>query len=96
MALVPLAGRALCTVNKERFELNRNSVFDGLPHVLYVPPGCQISVEAQADFQFALGGAAAEGKYPLRLFTPAEMKREVRGGDAARRRECKGGNPASR
>ena len=85
MALVPLAGQGLCTVDGERFELTRKGVFDELPHVLYVPPGCQISVEAQADFQFALGGAAAEGKYPLRLFTPSEMKREVRGGDAARR-----------
>ena len=50
MALVPLAGRALCTVEKERFELNRNSVFNGLPHVLYVPPGSEIRVEAQTDF----------------------------------------------
>jgi 5-deoxy-glucuronate isomerase len=85
MALVPLAGRGLCTVGEERFELTRKGVFDELPHVLYVPPGSQIFIEAQTDFQFSLGGAAAEGKYPLRLFTPAEMKREVRGGDAARR-----------
>ena len=87
MALVPLAGRGICTVAGKRFELARKGVFAELPSVLYVPPGQSLQVEAEAgvDFQFALGGAPAEGKYPLRLFTPTDIKREVRGGDAARR-----------
>lgn len=85
MALVPLAGRGICTVDGERFELARKGVFEELPYLLYVPPGRSIQVEATDGFEFALGGAPAAGKYPLRLFTPAEMKREVRGGDAARR-----------
>jgi len=85
MALVPLSGSGGCTVTGQRFELARKGVFIDLPHVLYVPPGHSIEVEATADFEFSVGGAPAEGKYPLRLFTPADYKREVRGGDAARR-----------
>ena len=85
VALVPLAGRGVFEVAGERFEVARKSVFSELPHVLYVPPGQTISVEADSDFELALGGAPAEGKYPLRLFTPAEMKSEVRGGGAATR-----------
>jgi 5-deoxy-glucuronate isomerase len=85
MALVPLAGQGICTVAGQRFELARKGVFAELPHVLYAPPGHSLQVGATTDFEFALGGAPAEGKYPLRMFTPADIKREVRGGDAARR-----------
>jgi 5-deoxy-glucuronate isomerase len=85
MALVPLSGQGVCTVAGQRFELSRKGVFEELPHVLYAPPGQIIQIEAAADFEFAVGGAPAEGKYPLRLFTPTDIKREVRGGDAARR-----------
>ncbi|RMF01683.1 MAG: 5-deoxy-glucuronate isomerase, partial [Chloroflexi bacterium] len=85
MALVPLRGRGVCNVDGQQFDLTRRGVFTDLPHVLYAPPGTTIRVEAAADFEFAVGGAPAAGKYPLRLFTPADMKREVRGGDAATR-----------
>lgn len=85
MALVPLSGRGVCTVAGQQFDLTRKGVFTELPHVLYAPPGHTIEVEAAADFEFAVGGAPAEGKYPPCLFTPADTKREVRGGDAARR-----------
>lgn len=85
VALVPLAGQGICRVAGEQFDLARRGVFTDLPHVLYVPPGQEINVQAETDFEFALGGAPAAGKYPLRLFTPADIKREVRGGDAATR-----------
>lgn len=85
VALVPLAGKGVFKVAGERFEIARRGVFAEIPHVLYVPPGREITIEAETDFEFSLGGAPAEGKYPLRCFTPAEMKREVRGGGAAMR-----------
>lgn len=85
VALVPLAGEAVVRVGEERFGLTRRSVFAGRPHVLYVPPGRAIRIEAQAAFEFALGGAPAEGRYPLRLFRPDEMRMELRGGGAALR-----------
>ena len=84
-ALVPLEGAARVTANGASFLLERKSVFAGLPHVLYLPPGTRYRVEARTAFTFALGGAPASGRYPLRLFRPEEMKVEIRGGANATR-----------
>jgi 5-deoxy-glucuronate isomerase len=40
---------------------------------------------AASRAEIAVGGAAADGRYPVRLFTPHEMRSEVRGGGGARR-----------
>ncbi len=85
IALVPLTGKGKLNASGQRFEVSRQSVFTEVPHVLYVPPGKTLEVEASTDFEFAIGGAPAEGKYPVRLFKPSEMKQEVRGGGAATR-----------
>ena len=84
-ALVPLEGEGAFIVSGESFEVGRKSVFSELPHILYVPPGHRVDVEAESGFEFAIGGAPAEGKYPVRLFRPAEIKTEIRGGGAAGR-----------
>ncbi|MEM7336014.1 MAG: 5-deoxy-glucuronate isomerase [Chloroflexota bacterium] len=83
VALVPLAGAGKLTVADQSWEVSRESVFTQMPHVLYVPPGHSITVETAETFEFALGGAPAEGKYPIRMFTPEEQKVEVRGGGPA-------------
>lgn len=85
IALVPLEGRGEITVEDETYTISRKGVFEELPHVLYVPPGQMIAVNALTSFEFAIGGAPAEGKYPVRLFHPEEIKQEVRGGGAATR-----------
>lgn len=85
VALVPLKGQGQVRVAGEAFDLSRANLFKELPHVLYVPPRQTISVTAANDFEFALGGAPAEGKYPTRLFKPSEMRQEIRGAGAARR-----------
>jgi 5-deoxy-glucuronate isomerase len=85
VALVPLQGRARVSVAAERFTLARETVFAGKANVLYVPPRHDLVVEAETGFELALGGAPAEGRYPVRLFQPDEMKEEVRGGGPARR-----------
>jgi 5-deoxy-glucuronate isomerase len=84
-ALVPLEGRATVEVPSQTFQFGRDSVFAGKPHVLYAPPGCQITVKAETDFEFALGSAPAEGRHPVRLFRPDEMRAEMRGGGTALR-----------
>ena len=84
-ALVPLSGRANVAAAGESFELERSSVFAEKPHILYLPPGHTAEVVAERAFEFALGTAPAEGRYPLRLFKPEEMRVEVRGGGPARR-----------
>ncbi len=84
-ALVPLAGSATLSAADQDFKVQRRSVFKEKPHILYAPPGHIISIEADSSFEFAIGTAPAEGRYPLRLFRPEEMKVEVRGGGPALR-----------
>jgi 5-deoxy-glucuronate isomerase len=83
IALVPLVGKATLTANEETFVVSRKGYFEELPHILYAPPETAVAVIATTDFEFAIGGASAEGKYPIRLFRPDEMKQEVRGGGVA-------------
>ena len=59
VAIVPLRGQGHVSVGEQSFTL-LGSVFAGKPHVLYVPPGNEIRVEAKTDFEFSLGGAPAE------------------------------------
>lgn len=84
-AIVPLSGAGTARAGDVAFDLSRRSVFEEMPHVLYAPPGTPIEVSAAGRLEFAIGSAPAEGKYPTRLFTPAEMTSEIRGGGAARR-----------
>ena len=83
VAIVPLQGAGVIRVANQTFHLSRKNVFEERSPILYVPPGHQIEVTTENDFEFAAGSAPAEGRYPLRLFTPEEMKSEVRGGGAA-------------
>jgi 5-deoxy-glucuronate isomerase len=85
VAIVPLSGEGRITVGDRSFPLKRENVFAGKPEVLYVPPGQEIRIEAKSEFEFSLGGAPAQGKYPLCLFKPEEMKSEMRGGGTALR-----------
>ncbi len=85
IAIVPLAGTTTAVVDQTPFVLHRPSVFEAMAPVLYVPPGCRVTLTGDADAEVAIGGARADGRHPVRLFTPAEMKVEVRGGGRARR-----------
>lgn len=87
MAIVPLVGNGRFSVkNGDIYAVSRANPFDEMPHILYVPPGHDVTIDAGAGgFEFAYGSAPAEGKYPLRLFKPEEMKSEVRGGGVALR-----------
>ena len=85
LALVPLQGSGIAQTQAGDFKLERAGVFQEKPSVLYLPPGHEFGVRANGSFEFAIGSAPAEGKYPLRLFKPDEIRAEVRGGGAARR-----------
>lgn len=79
-ALVPLSGTFEVQVAQQTFALTRTSVFEELPHVVYMPPQTDYTVTAESDCHFALGSAPAKGLFPVRCFAPSEMKKEVRGG----------------
>ena len=85
VAVVPLEGQVVASVGEQRFRLQRESVFREMPSVLYVPPGRSVELTAAGPADIAIGGAPAEGRYPVRLFDPSEMKSEVRGGGGATR-----------
>jgi 5-deoxy-glucuronate isomerase len=85
VALTSLRGYARVAVGGETFPFGRKDVFDEIAHVLYVPPRQSITITAETEFECALGGAPAQGKYPVRLITPDEMPRELRGKGAAQR-----------
>ena len=85
-AIVPLSGSGVVTAGGQTFEIGRTSVFEQMPEIVYVTPGDEISIASGDDgFEFAIGSAPAEGKYPTRLIVPTEMKSEVRGGGASHR-----------
>jgi 5-deoxy-glucuronate isomerase len=85
LAIVPLEGAMRATIAEKEFTLRRTGVFTEMPHVLYVPPGQTVRLEADGRGEVAVGGAPAEGRYPVRLFAPNEMRSEVRGGGGATR-----------
>ncbi len=85
IAIVPLGGNVRAEVGERTYELRRSSVFAQMPHVLYVPPGHRVRLAADSRAEVAVGGAPAEGRYPVRLFTPDEMRSEIRGGGGATR-----------
>jgi len=85
VAVVLLEGTIQAIVGAERFSLSRAGVFEAMAHVLYVPPGQTIRLETEGPAEVAVGGAPAEGRYPVRLFRPEEMRSEVRGGGGATR-----------
>lgn len=83
VAVVPLSGSVTATVDGRDVELSRTSVFDEMPHILYAPPGASLTIEG--DGECAVGSAPAEGRYDVRVFTPDEMRTELRGGGMAHR-----------
>ncbi|MGI9606352.1 MAG: 5-deoxy-glucuronate isomerase [Acidimicrobiales bacterium] len=84
-AIVPLSGSATVHAGDQTFSISRTSVFEQMPHIVYAPPGTEMTVTAESDFEFAIGSAPADGRYPIRLFAPGDMKSEIRGGGAANR-----------
>lgn len=63
----------------------RASVFEGLPHALYLPRRTTYAIHATSDAEFALAWAPTAQDHPARLVTPNQMPIEIRGGDNATR-----------
>ena len=85
LAVIPLSGRAVIDAGAETHVLEREGVFQQLPHVMYLPPDTSYTIQAGAECELALGSAPAEGGLPARLITPEEIHVEIRGGANVRR-----------
>jgi len=81
VCLVLLSG--LCNVSTEGEEWRgiggRESVFDGAPCALYLPPGTAYRVEAVTGLEMAVSSSPAEQGAAAQLILPEEIEVEVRG-----------------
>ena len=82
VCLVVLSG--LCHVSAGGDEWRnvgeRESVFDGAPCALYLPPGTPYSVEAASEMlELAVTSAPAEGERAPQLVLPEDIEVEIRG-----------------
>lgn len=84
-AIVPLSGKGTVKAGDVSYTISRESVFTQMPEVVYAPPRVPLEITSDEGFEFSIGSAPAKGIYPVRLFTPDEMKTEQRGGGAAYR-----------
>lgn len=87
LALVVLGGRLSVESNRGNWNDvgERENVFSGLPHSLYLPRQTQFKVTANTDCEFAVAWTPVDQDFPPRLITPAEVRTEIRGGDHATR-----------
>lgn len=65
---------------EERSVEGRASVFAGLPHAIYAPPGTRCGMRAATDVVLGIGSAPATGRLQPRFIPPAAVKVEIRGG----------------
>lgn len=87
LALVILSGRGDVEASCGRWEGlgERDTVFAGLPHALYLPRRVRFTVTAATDCEFAAAWTATNQDHPPRLVRPADVNTELRGGDNATR-----------
>jgi 5-deoxy-glucuronate isomerase len=85
LAIVAIAGAGVLDVGSDAFELSRRGPFDEPGSLLYLPPGSAATLTATSDWHVAIGSAPAQGRHPMRLVTPEEVRVELRGGGAAQR-----------
>jgi 5-deoxy-glucuronate isomerase len=79
--LVVMSGDVVFEVAGETHVVRgRESVFGGLPHALYLPPGVECDVTARSSAVIGIGKAPAAGKLAPRFITPADVTVEIRGG----------------
>jgi 5-deoxy-glucuronate isomerase len=84
-AIVTLAGAGRVLVDGRTVDVTRASVFAEVGRVVYVPPGVRYTIETDDAVTVSVGSAPAEGKLPVRVIEPSEMRSEIRGGGASYR-----------
>ena len=85
VVIVPLAGRGRLSFGGNTHVLVRDNLFLELADIVYLPPRVNYRVEAMETFEFAVGGAPAEGRLPARIIRKEEMASAVRGAANAAR-----------
>ena len=84
-AIVTIEGAGRVLVDGRTVDIARTSVFEQVGRIVYVPPGVEVTIETDDAVVVAVGSAPAEGKLPVRVFEPTEMRSEIRGGGSSYR-----------
>ena len=84
-AIVTIEGTGRVLVDGNTVDVARTSVFEQVGRIVYVPPGVDFTIETDGALVVAVGSAPAEGRLPVRVFEPSEMRSEIRGGGASYR-----------
>ena len=84
-AIVTIEGAGRVLVDGLTVEVARTSVFEQVGRIVYVPPGVDVTIETDRSLVVAVGSAPAEGRLPVRVFEPSEMRSEIRGGGTSYR-----------
>ena len=82
VCLVFFSGKGTVTAGGEELgEIGRRaSPFEGKPHSVYLPAGCDWRVEAAGDCELAVCSAPGKrGSHPVRVIAPEDISRDVRG-----------------
>ena len=58
---------------------DRDNIFSGLPHTLYLPPGTYFDIKAKTNVEVALCKARTDELFPARVIYPQDVKVEIRG-----------------
>ena len=80
----------ICSVETSRGKWHRigdrDTVFDGLPFSVYVPPNTKFRITADTGCDLAFCYSRAEEEHPARLIAPEDVEIEIRGGGNATRK----------
>jgi 5-deoxy-glucuronate isomerase len=79
IVIVPLAGEASIKFNNETHPLQRADLFTESADIVYLPPGTPFEIVSGQFFEFAVGGAPADGSRPARVVRAKDIPRSVRG-----------------
>ena len=81
VCLVPLSGTCRVSAGDEEWKDlgGRESVFEGPPDALYLPPGTEYTVEASTELEVAVASAPAERRVDPMRIGPEDIDVEVRG-----------------
>lgn len=82
IALVLLSGTCLANWGRGEQRIGaRASVFDGLPHALYLPNGSRATLEAETVCEIVECSAPSDARLEPALITPATVSTGLRGGE---------------
>ncbi len=85
-AFVLLSGRCQADWGGRALAIGkRTSVFDGLPHVIYLPPQHSVEITAETVCEIAECRAPSTAKLEPKVITPQDVKTYLRGGGNASR-----------